>query len=133
MVVEKHYIGNKVEFRQYPPLVDKFLQYARTTCPHVIHKLWIRCGQVVLAYCRNLSTSGGYCRNSTLFPIICFSTTIVSYIYKLVGCTACITLFFHGTIAEFVIRLRVTDTSQLFVKKYLYIWSLDEKRTCKCI
>jgi hypothetical protein len=41
MVVEKHYIGNKVEFRQYPPLVDKFLQYARTTCPHVIHKLWI--------------------------------------------------------------------------------------------
>ena len=41
MVVEKHYIGNKVEFRQYPPLVDKFLQYARITCPHLIHNLWI--------------------------------------------------------------------------------------------
>jgi hypothetical protein len=26
MVVEKHIIGNKVEFRQYPRLVDKFLQ-----------------------------------------------------------------------------------------------------------
>lgn len=41
MVVEKHIIGNKVEFRQYPPLVDKVLQYARITCPHVIHSLWI--------------------------------------------------------------------------------------------
>jgi hypothetical protein len=26
MVVEKHNIGNKVEFRQYPLHVDKFLQ-----------------------------------------------------------------------------------------------------------
>jgi hypothetical protein len=41
MVVEKHIIGNKVEFRQYPRLVDKFLQYARITCPHLIHNLWI--------------------------------------------------------------------------------------------
>lgn len=41
MVVEKYIIGNKVEFRQYPPLVDKFLQYARITCPHLIHNLWI--------------------------------------------------------------------------------------------
>lgn len=41
MVVEKHNIGNKVEFRQYPPLVDKFLQYAGITCPHLIHNLWI--------------------------------------------------------------------------------------------
>ncbi len=41
MIVEKHNIGNKVEFRQYPPLVDKFLQYARITCPHIIHSLWI--------------------------------------------------------------------------------------------
>jgi hypothetical protein len=41
MVVEKHIIGNKVEFRQYPPLVDKVLQYARITCPHLIHNLWI--------------------------------------------------------------------------------------------
>jgi hypothetical protein len=49
MVVEKHIIGNKVEFRQYPPLVDKVLQYARTTCPHLIHNLWITCGQVILA------------------------------------------------------------------------------------
>jgi hypothetical protein len=36
-------------------------------------------------------------------------------------------LFFHGTIAEFIIRVALEDTSQLFVKKYLYIWSLDEK------
>jgi hypothetical protein len=41
MVVEKHNIGNNVEFRQYPPLVDKVLQYARITCPHLIHNLWI--------------------------------------------------------------------------------------------
>jgi hypothetical protein len=30
-----------VEFRQYPPLVDKFLQYARIIYPHVIHNVWI--------------------------------------------------------------------------------------------
>ena len=41
MVVEKHIIGNNVEFRQYPLLVDKVLQYARITCPHLIHNLWI--------------------------------------------------------------------------------------------
>ena len=82
-------------------IIFVFSLWITSSLKYVIHKLWIRCGQVILACCRNLSTSGGYCRNSTLFPIICFSTTIVSYIYKLVGCTACITLFFHGTFVHY--------------------------------
>lgn len=56
-----------------------------------IHRQWITCGQVTQGVCRKLSTTSGYCRNPPLFPIILFSTLIVSYIYKIQSYTTCIT------------------------------------------